>query len=89
MHDKIHRMAKTKVSVTIESSVLERIDRLAESASRSEIFERALQDFLVARRKRQLENEVATYYANRLQEEMDEDRAWAELSASDLEKTWR
>jgi len=45
-------MAKTKVSVTIEQSVLERVDRVSKGKSRSEIVESALKRWLIERRRR-------------------------------------
>jgi len=81
-------MAKTKVSVTIETSVLERVDRVSEGRSRSEIVERALKRWLTEKRRRELDEEIATYYSDRRQDELAEDRDWAELSASQIRKTW-
>jgi metal-responsive CopG/Arc/MetJ family transcriptional regulator len=82
-------MAKTKVSVTIERSLLERIDRLTNGISRSEIVERALKRWLHERRLDDLEEQIAAYYQELGTKEADEDRAWAELAAGQIRKTWR
>ena len=82
-------MTKAKVSVTIEESVLERVDRSADGMSRSEIVERALKTWLSNRRRRLLEEEIAEYYAEQSEAESSEDREWAELSASQLRKSWK
>ena len=82
-------MSKAKVSVTIDESVLERVDRAADGMSRSEIVERALKRWLSDRRRRLFEEEIAAYYAEQTEEERSEDREWAELSASELGKTWK
>ncbi|HEY7818398.1 MAG TPA: ribbon-helix-helix protein, CopG family, partial [Vicinamibacteria bacterium] len=74
-------MAKTKLSVTIEQSVLERVDRAPKGQSRSEIVERALKDWLNERRRLELEDEIERYYSERQEGELAEDRSWAELSA--------
>lgn len=81
-------MAKAKVSVTIEESVLERVDRIAAGKSRSEIVERALKRWLNERRRLELEEQIAAYYADRQEEDSIEDREWAELSARQARKTW-
>ena len=81
-------MAKTKVSVTIEQSVLERVDRASKGTSRSEIVERALKRWLNERRRLELEEEIARYYSERREDELAEDRSWAELSARQIGKTW-
>jgi metal-responsive CopG/Arc/MetJ family transcriptional regulator len=82
-------MPKTKVSVTIERSVLERLDRVSAGMSRSEIVERALRSWLNAQRRLELEDEIAAYYLERQPEESTEDRNWAALSAAQIRKTWR
>lgn len=82
-------MPKTKVSVTIEQSVVERVDRLSGGLSRSEIVERALKRWLNERRRLELEDEIAAYYLERREEESVEDRKWAELGARYIEKTWK
>jgi len=80
-------VSKVKVSITIEKSVLDRVDRAADGRSRSEIVERALNRWLSDRRRQLLEAEIAAYYAEQTEEERSEDRAWAELSASQFGKT--
>lgn len=82
-------MTKTKVSVTIERSVLERVDRISAGMSRSEIIERALKRWLSERRRLELEDQIAAYYLDRRVEESSEDREWAELSAAQIGKTWK
>ena len=81
-------MAKTKVSVTIEQSVLERVERMSKGASRSEIVERALKRWLNERRRLELEEQIAAYYADRQADELTEDREWSDLSAQQIGKTW-
>ncbi len=80
-------MAKAKVSVTIEESVLDRVDQAADGMSRSEIVERALKRWLSDRRQRQLDEEIKAYYTQQSEEQRSEDQEWAELSARQLGKT--
>jgi metal-responsive CopG/Arc/MetJ family transcriptional regulator len=82
-------MAKTKISVTVETSVLERVDKLSDGISRSEIVERALKRWISERRRRDLESEIAMYYSERYEDERLEDDEWARLSADYLEKSWK
>jgi len=81
-------MAKTKVSVTIEQSVLERVDRASVGMSRSEIVERALKRWLTDRRRLELEEQIAAYYLDQQADEAAADREWSELSANQIGKTW-
>jgi metal-responsive CopG/Arc/MetJ family transcriptional regulator len=74
--------------VTIEQSVLERVDRLSEGKSRSEIVERALKRWLIERRRLELEEQIAAYYSDRQKDELAEDREWSELSGKQIGKTW-
>lgn len=81
-------MPKIKVSVTIEQSVVESVDRVSGDLSRSEVVERALKRWLNERRL-ELEDEIGAYYRERQEEEAVEDRKWAELGARSIEKTWK
>ncbi|HJS73978.1 MAG TPA: ribbon-helix-helix protein, CopG family [Vicinamibacteria bacterium] len=81
-------MAKTKVSVTIERSVLERVDRASKGKSRSEVVEPALRHWLNEGRRLELDEEIARYYCERREDELAEDRSWAALSAKQIGKTW-
>lgn len=77
-----------KVSVTIEQSVLERVDRVSKGQSRSEIVEHALKRWLNDRRRLELEEQVASHYSDRHADELAEAREWSELSAKQIGKTW-
>ena len=44
---------KVKASITLSEDVLQAVDELAKSSSRSEVIERALRDFLAARARAQ------------------------------------
>lgn len=82
-------MGKTKISVTIDESVVKRVDRLATGVSRSEIVERALKRWLVESRRKRNEDAIAAYYADRSEEDRREDEEWAEVAARHLESTWK
>ena len=82
-------MGKTKISVTIDESVVRRVDRLAGGASRSVIIERALRRWLVETRRKLNEDAIAAYYADRSEEDRQEDEEWAAVSARHLESTWK
>ena len=83
-------MAKAKVSVSIDQSILDRVDRLSRGTrSRSEIVERALERWLVEGQRRQLEEEITAYYRHRDERERIEDEEWAQLSGRQVEKSWK
>ena len=81
-------MRKSKVSVSIDSSLLASVDRAADGKSRSEIVELALRRWLNERRRLELDEEIAAYYRDRHQDELAEDRDWSELSPRMIGKTW-
>ena len=81
-------MPKTKVSVTIERSVIERVDLVSKGKSRSEIVERALKQWLIEHRRLELEEQIADYYSDRHADEVADDREWSRLSAKQIGKTW-
>ena len=82
-------MGKTKISVTIDESVVKQVDRLAGDDSRSEIVEHALRRWLVDSRRKQNEDAIAAYYADRSEEDRLEDEEWAAVGARHLESTWK
>ena len=83
-------MVKRKVSVSIDETILDRVDRLSRGTrSRSEIVERALERWLVEGRRRQLEEEITAYYRGRDEQERIEDEEWAQLSSRQVEKSWK
>ena len=81
-------MPKTRVSITIDRSLLERVDRVA-GRSRSEIVERALKRWLNDRRRSELEAQVVACYLERESDEVADDREWSELGADQIGKTWK
>jgi metal-responsive CopG/Arc/MetJ family transcriptional regulator len=82
-------MPKTKVSVTVEGSLLQEVERMARGASRSEVVESALASWLRNRRRERLEEEIELYYRSLEPAEHEEDAAWAELSGRLLGESWR
>ena len=81
-------MAKAKVSVTVDASLLRRCDRVARGATRSEVFEHALEEWLRNVRQRSLEDEVERYYSSLSKAERAEDSKWAGLAPRVLGETW-
>jgi len=81
-------MAKIKLSVTIDSGIVQALDRAARATTRSEVVERALASWLRSERSRQLEAEVEAYYAALSPEEEGEDAAWAKLGHGATPQTW-
>ena len=82
-------MAKTKISVTIEHSLIRDCDRLARGKSRSEVVERALTSWVRERRRRSLEGEIEQYYASLGAPDREEDSEWAALASRALGEVWR
>jgi metal-responsive CopG/Arc/MetJ family transcriptional regulator len=81
-------MPKTKVSVTVEGSLLRQVDRAAGGASRSEVVENALVGWLRNHRRARLEEEIETYYRSLGDSEREEDSNWANLSGQNLGESW-
>ena len=81
-------MAKAKVSVTVDRSLLQRCDRVARGASRSEVFEQALERWLRDLRQTSLQQDVERYYSSLSKAERAEDSEWAGLAPRVLGETW-
>ena len=82
-------MPKTKISVTVESTLVEKVDQLDIDASRSEIVEMALERWLRNQRVESLERAIEKYYQEVTKDEQKEDAEWASLSASAIDETWK
>ena len=81
-------MAKAKVSVTVDRSLLRQCDRVARGATRSQVFEQALASWLRNARRKSLEDEVERYYSSLSKAERAEDSEWAGLAPRVLGETW-
>ena len=77
-----------RVSVTVDRVLLRRCDRIARGATRSQVFEQALEKWLRDRRQRSLEAEIERYYSSLTRTERAKDSAWAGLASRVLGETW-
>ncbi len=82
-------MPKTKISVTVDSRLIEKVDQLDIDASRSEIVEMALQRWLRDQRLESLDSAIEEYYRELTKGEQKEDAEWAALSASAVDESWK
>lgn len=81
-------MAKAKVSVKVDRSLLQKCDRVARGATRSAVFELALERWLRDLRQKRLEEEVERYYSSPNAAERAEDSEWAGIAPRVLGETW-
>lgn len=81
-------MAKARVSVTVDRVLLRRCEKVARGATRSQVFEEALEGWLRGLRRKQLEQEIERYYAAASPADVKEQAEWAELSARSLGESW-
>jgi metal-responsive CopG/Arc/MetJ family transcriptional regulator len=82
-------MAKARVSVTVDRVLLRRCDRVARGASRSQVFEQALERWLRDLCQRSLEEEVECHYSSLSGDERAEDSEWAGLASRSSAKLGR
>jgi metal-responsive CopG/Arc/MetJ family transcriptional regulator len=82
-------MPKTKISVTVDTALVERLDHLEIDATRSEIVEMALAQWLRDARRQALEEEIEKYYTGLTERDKEEDAEWAGLASSALGETWK
>ena len=82
-------MPKTKISVTVDSTLVEKVEQLDIDASRSEIVEMALERWLRDQQLESLGSAVEEYYRKLTKGEQKEDGEWAALSASAVDETWK
>jgi metal-responsive CopG/Arc/MetJ family transcriptional regulator len=79
---------KARVSVTVDRVLLRKCDRVARGATRSQVFELALERWLRDLRQRSLEEEIERYYSSLSGDERAEDAEWAGLASRVLGETW-
>jgi metal-responsive CopG/Arc/MetJ family transcriptional regulator len=82
-------MAKTKISVTVDESLVQECDRVSRGGNRSEIVERALRVWLRESSRRSLEEEIEKYYSSLSAAEREEDSSWADLAGRALREVWK
>jgi len=81
-------MAKAKVSVTVDRTLLRRCDQIARGTTRSEVFEQALEKWLRDLRRQNLAEDIERYYSSLSTVERAEDSEWAGLAPRVLGETW-
>jgi hypothetical protein len=81
-------MAKARVTVTVDRVLLRRCERVARGATRSQVFEQALERWLRDLRQKGLEEEIERYYGSLSGAERAEDAEWAGLASRSLGETW-
>lgn len=81
-------MAKNKISVTVDTKIVERVDQLAGPSTRSQVVEEALSLWIRNRRNQRLMDEVEQYYSSMDEQSRSEDETWAEMSHAEIAKTW-
>jgi len=81
---------KAKLTVTISSDVVNKIDEIAKEkgAARSQVMEIALRDWLLRSKKEVIEKDVASYYLSLRGKEKKEDSEWAVIAAESAKRTW-
>ena len=81
-------MAKTRISISVDQSLLDACGRVAPGASRSEVIRAALTLWLGEARLCRLDHETERYYASLTRGERLEDARWAGAAARTLGETW-
>lgn len=80
---------KAKVSVSVRRELLREVDRAARGMSRSEVFERAIGDWLRERRREELDRSIERYYRSVSSTDRAEDAAWASLGDEAVRRSWK
>ena len=80
-------MPKTKLSITLESGLVEQVQALTGAPNRSESIERALRSWLARAAHDRLDAETERYYRGMDASEAEEDAAWTRLGDEALAAT--
>ena len=82
---------KTKITVTLSSDVIRRLDALAETPevrSRSQLVEEALRRWIEERARGELESQTEEYYRSLSQAEQAENKEWSAIAAESARQLW-
>lgn len=85
------RSSKTKVTVTLSSDLVRKLDELLgtpEPSSRSQLVEEALRRWLYDEAKEELERQTEAYYHSLSGAERKEDRQWSKATAHSAKHLW-
>ena len=80
--------AKTKVSVSVHTVLLQAVERVAGKMSRSAVFEQALAGWLREQRQARLDHAIEDYYRSLQVSEKAEDTAWAGVGDDTVRRSW-
>jgi hypothetical protein len=80
--------AKTKVSVTVDRTLLREVDRLAGAMTRSQAFERALAAWVRRGGQAELDRAIEHYYRSLGTAERREQDEWASLGDEAARRAW-
>ena len=86
-----HRSAKSKVTITLSSDLVRKIDALTHStkeSSRSQIIEEAIRKWLSDQTKTEIEWQTEEYYRSLSTTEIKEDQKWAKIATRSAKKIW-
>lgn len=91
MSPKGSRAIKVRVTASFDPALVQTIDTLARTtghSSRSRLIEEALQYWIAAQRRRNLEQQIEAYYLSLSEAEREEDREWAEGASHASTTLW-
>jgi hypothetical protein len=71
---------KQRISITVDSELLEEVDRMTENRSA------AVEEGLRLWRKQQIEEQLRNFYQNRSQADIEFENEWAQFSQSQMEE---
>lgn len=82
---------KVRVTATLNQEMIKALDQITRQqglSSRSQALEQALAHWLQEQRKRQVEQEMETYYRSLTSAEKREDREWTQFVARAAGRRW-
>lgn len=91
MSPKGSRAVKVRITASFDPAVVRTIDRLAKvtgHSSRSRLIEAALQHWIAEQQRRDLEQQIETYYLSLSKDEREKDREWAEGASRAATTLW-
>ena len=76
----INNSQKQRISITVDSHLLEEVDRMTKNRSA------AVEEGLRLWRKQQIEEQLRNFYQNRSQADLESEKEWAQFSQAQMEE---
>lgn len=92
LHQNEKKYNKEKVTITLNPLLLKEVDLWSKEekiSSRSAALEKLIEEWILERQKKQVEQDTEAYYLSLSETEKEEDKNWAKLSSKQITQRYK